>query len=117
MSVSIVDGGREIGRLEIRSEGLYRVLEARCTYRPGVQRLWLCGDSGCACLGVLAPEGAYLTLRKRLSRSAFEALPQPLRRAALQPETPKPPPPQPMPDGKGLQRIKLFGKTFVVYRT
>ena len=116
MSVLIFDKGREIGRIEIRSEGLYRVLEARCAYRPGVQRLWLEGDSGWACLGVLVPVGDCLTLKKRLSRAAFEALPRPLRRAALQPETPPPPPPQPRPVEKGLQRVTLFGKTYVVYR-
>ena len=78
----LIDGVRR-GALEIRGEGAYTRFEAKCAPRPGLQRLYVFGGGRRACLGVLAPEGGALTLRRRLSRAAMRDFPERIEYAAL----------------------------------
>ncbi len=78
----LIDGVRR-GALEIRGEGAYTRFEAKCAPRPGLQRLYVFGGGRSACLGVLAPEGGALTLRRRLSRAAMRGFPERIEYAAL----------------------------------
>ena len=124
MDYPILDGQQNIGTLSVREDGLYRVLSARLNYRPGVQRLWLCGRAGHACLGVLLPAQGTLTLQKRLSRAAWDALPHPLLYAALTepaarepPATSSPSPAEAVSDDPPPRCVRLFGARFVVFRS
>ena len=119
MDYPIRDGNETIGTLTVREEGLFRVFRARCAYREGVRRLWLCGEGEPVCLGVLQPQRACLLLEKRLSRAACAALPKPLSFAALvrpAPELPAESSP-PAPSEPGPRTIRLFGDRFVVFRS
>ncbi len=111
MEIPVLDGQQKIGGVRIREEGLYRVVTARVRLRPGLQRLWLCSHGRGVCLGVLAPEDGWLRLEKRLSRSAWAALPAPLTHAAL--AAPSSPPPQ----TSGESERVLFGRRFIVFRS
>lgn len=83
MTIPILIGGLRRGALEIRADGAYTRFEARCDPLPGLRRLWVFGGGARACLGVLAPEGGALTLRRRLSRAALRSFPEPIEYAAL----------------------------------
>ncbi len=83
MTIPILIGGLRGGALEIRADGAYTRFEARCDPLPGLRRLWVFGGGARACLGVLAPEGGALTLRRRLSRAALRSFPEPIEYAAL----------------------------------
>lgn len=127
MDYPILDKQQNIGTLAVREDGLYRVLSARLAYRPGVQRLWLCGRGGHVCLGVLLPAQGMLTLQKRLSRAAWDALPHPLLYAALTAPLPEPQEPSAAAapavaetapsDAPPPRCIRLFGARFVVFRS
>ena len=95
------------------------MLRAELPPRRGLQRLWLHGEDGSVCLGVLEPRAGQLRLEKRLSRAACAALPRTLLCASLQSEPPLSAPPR-RPDGgrteKGVQSVRLFGQRFVVFR-
>ena len=99
MDIPIYDGGREIGRLALRREGLYTVLEAFLPAQKGLRRLWVSGGGKSAELGLCEPREDGLHFRRAYSRAAFEALPSPLERAALDaapvPAKPAAPPPPP----------------------
>lgn len=82
-TISILIDGVRRGALEIRGEGAYTRFEAKCAPRPGLQRLYVFGGGRSACLGVLAPEGGALTLRRRLSRAAMRGFPERIEYAAL----------------------------------
>ncbi len=112
MTYPILENGLPIGSLTLEAQGLYVRFAARCAARPGVRRLWLCAETGCACLGVLTPEGDGLSLSRRLSKTAFCALPQPIRHAALAP-------PEDIRDdpARGFAVRILFGRRFLVFRT
>ena len=130
LTIPVLDGGGEtVGTLCVQEEGLYRVLRARVSPLPGLHRLWLCGEGGACCLGVLSPDGSSLRLEKRLSRAAWSALPHPLRRAALAPpaeaepapvteDTPTGAAPPALPSPEPCMRsVRLFGRQFVVFRS
>lgn len=126
MNYPILDGQQNIGTLSVREDGLYRILSARLDDRPGVQRLWLCGRAGHVCLGVLLPAQGMLTLQKRLSRAAWDALPHPLLYAALaeplsvpqeQPAAAVPAVTETAPSDDPPRCIRLFGARFVVFRS
>ena len=113
MDVPILDNGERLGTLRISRDGLYTRFEAAIPARAGLHRLWLCGEQGAACLGLLTPEGETLVLRRRLSRAECRRLPAPLRCAAL--AEPKRETPEERPKQPGPHRIKLFGEDFVTY--
>ena len=115
MDFPILENGERIGTLAVCREGLYTRFEAAIPARPGLQRLWLCGERSAACLGLLVPEGERLSLRRRLSRAELRSLPAPLRYAALAEPKPEARPPLPAEgDGRGFRRIRLFGAVYVV---
>ena len=60
--------GAAVGTLEVSTEGLMTVFEARTCRLEGLQRLWVCGAEKSGYLGVLMPAGNELCLRKKLSR-------------------------------------------------
>lgn len=60
--------GAAVGTLEVSTEGLMTVFEARTRRLEGLQRLWVCGAEKSGYLGVLMPAGNELCLRKKLSR-------------------------------------------------
>ena len=119
MDYPIRDGHETIGTLTVREEGLFRVFRARCAYREGVRRLWLCGEGEPVCLGVLQPQHACLLLEKRLSRAACAALPRPLAFAALARPAPESSPEKtsPAPPVPGPRIVCLFGDRFVLFRS
>ena len=120
MELPVYDGEERIGTLRVRREGLYTVFAAELPLRPGLRKLWLCGEEESVCLGVLEPRDGALRLEKRLSRAHCEELPSPLVCAALAPRRPSPLPermPEPPRSERGLQTVRLFGARFVVYRS
>lgn len=125
MDYPILEGKQEIGTLSVRDEGLYRVFRARCAYREGLWRLWLCGGERTVCLGLLEPKDGALRLQKKLSRAACASLPVPLSFASLGEPKPEaelpaakaPEPELPAPPKKGPQTVRLFGARFVVFRS
>ncbi len=121
MVIPVLEGQQKIGAVSIREEGLYRVVTARVRLCPGLRRLWLCSNELGVCLGVLAPEGGWLHLKKRLSRRDWAALPQPLTHAALSApaapgESPAEPPSREQ-EAWAENSIRLFGQRFVVFRS
>ncbi len=99
MDIPIFDGSTVIGRLAIRREGLYTVLEAFLPAQKGLRRLWVAGGGKSADLGLCEPREDGLHFRRAYSRAALAALPSPLERAALDavPAEPEPPSPAPPP--------------------
>ena len=83
MNIPIFDGGTVIGRLALRREGLYTVLEAFLPAQKGLRRLWVAGGGKSADLGLCEPREDGLHFRRAYSRAALAALPSPLERAAL----------------------------------
>ena len=93
MQIPIIHDGRRIGVLETRREGAYTRFEARCAFLPGIRRLCVFGGGEKrAALGVMQPEGGALTLRRRLSRAAMRAFPQPIEYAGFEERKTDPPP-------------------------
>ena len=75
MEFPVYQGGVTVGVVALEKDGLYTVLSACCErFAAGVQRLWGVRGLRSGCLGVLAPEGGSLALRRRLSA---HALPEP----------------------------------------
>ena len=127
MEFPIVENDVRIGTLRVSRDGLYTRFEAEIPAREGLQRLWLCGRGGHVCLGVLLPAQGMLTLQKRLSRAAWDALPHPLLYAALTAPLPEPQEPSAAAapavaetapsDAPPPRCIRLFGARFVVFRS
>lgn len=123
MKLPVFDGNEKIGVLTVGEEGLYRVLSVRLPCRPGLLRLWLNGEGGGVCLGVLLPEGETLTLTRRFSRAEWKTLPHPLRSASLdaprtEAEAAQPKgAPEPSRAESGAQTLRLFGRRFIVFRS
>ena len=125
MEIPVYEGKERVGSLSLREEGLYRVFSARVAFRPGIRRLWLCGEEGQVCLGVLQPAGKTLQLRRRYSRAACRAFPQSGLFASLRaPCSPPPKQDAPTPDVTAVpaetgtaQSIRLFGARFIVFRS
>lgn len=59
--------GKPAGELAAEREGLYTWFSARCPLPPGLWCAWAVGDRGELRLGVLEPEGAQGTIRRRFS--------------------------------------------------
>lgn len=118
---NITDGERIVGRLCLRRDGLYTLLEARAEAGGDITRLYVCGGGSCTCLGVMLPEGGRVTLRRRLSKLELRALPQPIEGVSIRPPEEKAPPSpapaaeaavaewRPMPDGS-LVRLESDGR-------
>lgn len=72
----ITDGARCVGRLTLRRDGLYTLIEAKAKPRGELTRLYICGGGESACLGLMMPEGGIVKLRRRLSRLELQSLPE-----------------------------------------
>ena len=71
--------GRPAGELTAEREGLYTWFSARCPLPEGLWCAWAVGDRGELRLGVLEPEGAQGTIRRRFSRQLTAPLGRLLR--------------------------------------
>ena len=76
----ILIDGEAAGRLTVERQGSLTTFEADCEMREGLIRLSVYGGGREGYLGVLAPEGDRLTLRKRLSRSQTRTFPETIER-------------------------------------
>ena len=77
MDFPVFYGGETVGSVTLKREGLYAVLSTRCRrFAGGVQRLWGVRSLRVDALGVLAPEGGALCLRRRISAHALPEMPE-----------------------------------------
>ena len=74
--------GAQAGELRVSAQGAWTVFEARCAMQPGIVRISVYGENREGYLGVLAPEGEELVLRRKLSRSALREFPALIEYAA-----------------------------------
>ena len=72
MELQIYRRGAAVGTLRSEDDGLYRILSAQILPAPELLRLFLHGRS----FGVFAPEGDFLALRRRVSRTELPTLPE-----------------------------------------
>ena len=56
MSYPILVSGEKAGELEIRTEGLYTVFEARLPASEDLTRLWVAGERQSRYLGLMEPK-------------------------------------------------------------
>lgn len=89
--------GRPAGELTAEREGLYTWFSARCPLPEGLWCAWAVGDRGELRLGVLEPEGAQGSIRRRFSGRLTAPLGRLLRgevrpAGAKEPETWEPTP-------------------------
>lgn len=68
MEYKILDGEKTVGTLRCYPEGLLTVFEAKMCPVAGVCRLWLIGEDKSAYLGIPAPCGDGLFLKKKFTR-------------------------------------------------
>ena len=76
MQYPVYEKGREIGTLNMWQQGLYTLLEASLPKKQGLYRLWLIGQDGNYCLGLLEPTDSGRYIRRSLSREAARRLPR-----------------------------------------
>lgn len=74
--------GIENGSIKVYKDGLMICFEAECEDKGELVRLYIFGNGTSACLGTMQPVGNTLHLLKKLSRSEFNKLPQPIEYAA-----------------------------------
>ena len=68
--------GKHKGTLRVTQEGLNTIFEIRCEHPGRMVRLSVYGQGREGYLGVPAPEGSSLVLRRRLSRAAMAGFPE-----------------------------------------
>jgi len=78
----IVIDGKLVGEMKIYKEGMMTVFEADCRMCEGILRLSAYGSGGEGYIGVLAPRGERLCLRKSFSPNAMRAMPSPIELVA-----------------------------------
>jgi len=77
LRIPVLYRGERIGRMEISQQGLMTVFEARCRDPGELLRLSVYGEDGTeGYLGVMAPSGGALYLRRGLSRAGLRGFPQ-----------------------------------------
>lgn len=81
MEYPIFEKGKQRGTLNISSHGLYTRFEAALPKSPGLSRLWLIGEDGNYCLGLLEPNAQGRFLSRSLSREAMRKVPQSIKYA------------------------------------
>ena len=81
MEYPILEKGKERGKLKVSSHGLYTLFEAKLPKAAGLYRLWLIGDDGNYCLGILEPKTQGRFLSRSLSRDAMRKVPQSIKYA------------------------------------
>ena len=70
------------GRLSVRQEGLYTVIEVHTDRLDGLRRIWIHGEGRHFCLGVLQPDGSGMSLQRRFTRRELAALPEKIEYAS-----------------------------------
>ena len=65
--------GVECGTVTASRSGVYTLITARALYAGAIKRVSLYGSGQELVLGVLAPEGEYVTLTRKFTRSALAA--------------------------------------------
>lgn len=97
----IMDGGRAVGTLQLRQDGLYTVLTAAAENTGCLTRLYLSGGGETVCLGVMTPIDGRLTLTRRLTKLELKPLPKRIELVSLRPpEQRQVPAPAPGPDAE-----------------
>ena len=81
MEYPIFEKGKERGKLKVSSHGLYTLFEAKLPKALGLYRLWLIGDDGNFCLGLLEPNAQGRFFSRSLSREAMRKVPQSIKYA------------------------------------
>ena len=77
MDLELYDCGCPVGTLHMEKTGLYQTITCVChPLSEGVARVYVWKGTEGACLGVLCPEGADYTLRKRVSRAGLPFTPE-----------------------------------------
>ena len=76
----IVFDSAVVGKLTVSRQGPRTVFDAWCRPMEGIVRISVYGGGREGCLGVLAPEGDGLTLRRRFSRAELQGFPQVIER-------------------------------------
>lgn len=87
MEYEVRHNGKTVGTLQVGSEGLMTVFEARTRRLEGIQRLWVWGREKSAYLGVLMPAGNEMCLRKKMSRRDMTEFPDIILYAATAEKT------------------------------
>lgn len=87
MEYEVRHNGKAVGTLQVSSEGLMTVFEARTRRLEGIPRLWVWGRKKSAYLGVLMPAGNEMCLRKKLSRRDMTEFPDIILYAATAEKT------------------------------
>lgn len=77
------------GQLSVYNEGAKTCFTADCKMQNGIVRLSVFGEGKMGYLGVLAPKGDRLYLRKSFSRSEMKEFPQKIEYAAPHNEAPR----------------------------
>lgn len=66
-------GGKRVGTVWRREEGLHSVFTARCVGGEGIRKVWLQGEGGGRLLiGTLVPEGGGWRASRRVARKSLE---------------------------------------------
>lgn len=95
--------GEVRGEVRVYPDGLRTVFEATCPQVGRIVRLYLHGDGGKqVCLGVMAPRGGRLHLRRAFTRREMEVFPKPLRWAGEAEEETSSPPNEEVPPGPDI---------------
>lgn len=74
-SYPLILDGTQAGTVEVSRMGGWTVFDVRCANAGGIVRVSVYGDGKEGYLGVLAPEGEGLALRRRLSRNDLRTFP------------------------------------------
>ena len=91
--------GAQAGEVRVSAQGGWTVFEVQCAMVSGIVRVSVYGEGKEGYLGVLAPEGEGLALRRKLSRSELHAFPAAIEyagRAGAPVATPSPAPDAPV---------------------
>ena len=75
MDYPIYEKEKAVGLLHRESEGLYTVFRAKLPPGQGLSRLWLVGEQGAFCLGLLEPRPCGRFFHRRFSRRELQGLP------------------------------------------
>lgn len=82
MDLPLLIDGERLGFVNVWTEGLFTVFDARCQHREGLFRLSVYGQGKEGYLGVMQPGKGGLYLRRRLSRHDMSAFPESMEYAS-----------------------------------
>ena len=91
----IIISGEKCGELRVHRDGLFTVIEADMDSVEGIVRLSVYGGGREGSLGIPAPKGGRLYIRRRLSAAEMRKFPEKIEYAAPAGENPAPKPEPP----------------------